>query len=193
MRAGQPPERGPRRQGAAVGGGAARRQREHPRAARVSEARRHGGRLGLPLRARAALQRQAHPAAARARARRLLFDQRDGLHPRQPSRLRRMGRAGLVVGGPAAVLPQGRGQRARRVPLAWRRRPAARERRALGQPDLAGFRGGGRAGGTRTQRRLQRRRAGRRRALPGHAARRDAREHRGCLPAPGDASARTSR
>ena len=57
----------------------------------------HGGRLGLLLGARAGVQRTAHHAAARQGARRLLVDQRDGLHPRQPARLRRMGRARLVL------------------------------------------------------------------------------------------------
>ena len=57
-------------------------------------------------------------AAARQGARRLLLDQRDGLHPRQPPRLRRMGRARLGLGRPLPLLPQGRGQRARRVRVA---------------------------------------------------------------------------
>ena len=60
------------------------REREHPRAARLPAARRDRGRLGLPLRSRAPLRRTPHHAAARARAGRLLLDQRDGLHPRQP-------------------------------------------------------------------------------------------------------------
>ena len=60
------------------------------------------------------------------------------------------------------------------------------------QPDLARVRGGRGAGRARAQRRLQRRRAGRRRHLPGHPARRHAREHRGRLPAPRRWSGRTS-
>ncbi len=95
LRARRATERGPRRAGAAARVRAPGRQREHPRPARLPAARRHRGRLGLPLGPGRALRPPAHHAPARARARRLLVDQRDGLHPRQPARLRRLGRSGL--------------------------------------------------------------------------------------------------
>ena len=79
----------------------------------------------------AELRRPADRAAARQGARRLLLDQRDGLHPRQPPRLRRMGRRRLGLGRPLPLLPQGRGQRARRVRVARGRRAAAGLRAAL--------------------------------------------------------------
>ena len=130
----------------AARGRAAGHQREHPRPARLPAARRHRGRLGLPLRARGGVQRPAHPAAARARARRLLLDQRDGLHPRQPPRLRRLGRARLVA-GPTCCPTSSRPRTTSAAPrqLARRRRTAARQRGALGQPHLARLRGGRRA------------------------------------------------
>ena len=56
--------------------------------------------------------------AARQDARRLLLHQRDGLHPRQPRRLRRLARGGLRGVGlrrAAPLLQARRGQRARRL------------------------------------------------------------------------------
>ncbi len=177
----------------AARGRAAGRQPERPRAARLPPARPHRGRLGLPLGARAELQRPPDLAAPRPRARRLLLDQRDGLHPRQPARLRRMGRAGLGLGRPLPLLPQGRGQRARRLGVARGRRPAAGLRPALWQRDLARLRRGRRRSGPGPQRRLQRRRAGRRRHVPGDPARRHARERRRLLPAPGERASEPDR
>ena len=49
-------------------------------------------------RAGAALRRPPHLPPPRQGARRLLLDQRDGLHPRQPRRLRRLGRPRLGAG-----------------------------------------------------------------------------------------------
>ncbi len=191
MCARQPSQRGPGRAGAAARGRPAGRQRKHPRAARLPAARRDGGRLGLPLGARARVRRPSHHDPARTRAGRLLVGQRDGLHPRQPPRLRRMGRVRLGRGRPASVLHQGRGQRARRLAVARRGRPAAGQRRALGQPHVERVRRRRRAGRAGAQRRLQRRSAGRRRPVPGDPARRHARERRGRLPAPGDGARRT--
>ena len=105
-------------------------QREHPRPARLPAAAEDRRRLGLRLGAGAELRRPADRAAARQGAGRLLLDQRDGLHPRQPPRLRRMGRRRLGLGRPLPLLPQGRGQRARRVGVARRRRAAAGLRRS---------------------------------------------------------------
>ena len=81
----------------------------------------------LVHRARAGPRRPPLLPAARQGARRLELDQRDGLHPRQPRRLRRVGRRrgrGLGLRRRAAVLQARRGQRARRGPLPRRRRPA---------------------------------------------------------------------
>ena len=80
--------------------------------------------LGTGL--RAGPRRPPHLPAARQDARRLLVDQRDDLHPRQPGRLRRVDRAGLGLGRRAALLPARRGQRARRLRAPRRRRAAAR-------------------------------------------------------------------
>ena len=69
------------------------------------------------------------------------------------------------------------------------RRPAGGQRPALGQRDHPGLRRGRSRSGAGTQRGLQRRRAGRGRDVPGDPARRDARQHRRRLPAPGDGAA----
>ena len=82
-------------------------------------------RLGVDLRSRARARLPLARAAARPDARRFLVGQLDGLHPRQPRRLRRVGGDGLRgvgLGRRAAVLHQGRGQRARRQRAARRRR-----------------------------------------------------------------------
>ena len=111
------------------------------------------------------LRPPARVPAARQDARRLVVDQRDGLHPRQPPRLRRVGHPRVDVGRPAAVLHALRGQRARRVGPARRGRPARRVREPLAQPDVARVgRGGGARPASRAQRRLQRRRS---RTAPG--------------------------
>src|SRR5205823_1659264 len=89
----------------------------------------------------------------------------DSRRIKQPRRLRRLGDPRVVVRRPAAVLHQGRGQRARRERVPWRRRAAAGVRQPLEEPDGRGVRRGGRGGGLPGQRRLQRRRAGRLRHL----------------------------
>ena len=174
---------------AAARGGAAGHQRKHSRAARLPAARAHGGRLGLLLRAGTPLRLPPHPATARQSARRVIVDQRDDLHPRQPARLRRLGRRRLVVGRPLPLLPEGRGQRARRVALARRRRASPGEREPLAQPHHRGLRRRGRASRAGSQRGLQRRGTGRRGDLPGDAPRRAARERRRRIPAPRDGAA----
>ena len=77
-------------------------------------------------RARAVLRRAPDLPAARQGARRLELDQRDGLHPRQPPRLRRLGRS--TAGATTTCCRTSSARRttsaARRVP----RRPAARSR-----------------------------------------------------------------
>ena len=103
------------------------------------------------------------------------------------------GAARLGLGRPLPLLPQGRGQRARRVRVARRRRAAAGLRAALRACHLPGLRRGRRRSGPRPQRGLQRRRAGRGRHVPGDPARRDARQRRRRLPAPGDGAAEPDR
>ena len=71
-------------------------------------------------------------------ARRLELDERDALRARAPARLRRVGgagRAGLGLARRAALLHPLRGQRARRLGVPRRRRPAARLRAALAAAD----------------------------------------------------------
>ena len=99
----------------------------------------------------------------------------------------------LVLGRPLPLLPALRGQRARRVRVARRRRAAPGQRPALGDRDHPGLRRGGRRSRARPQRGLQRRRAGRGRDVPGDPARRDARQRLGRLPAPGDGAAEPDR
>ena len=166
-------------------GGTAGHQREDPRPARLSRAATGGARLGLPLGARVRVLRSPDSAAAGQGAGRILLDQRDDLRSRQRARLRRMGRHGLVVGGPAAVFPEGRGQRARSLAVARRRRSTVGERAAIGEPGLARVRGRRGAGWARAQRGLQRRRAGRCGHLPADPARGDARERGGRVSASG--------
>ena len=72
--------------------------------------------------------------------RRLLLDQRDDLHPRQPPRLRRLGHRRLGLGRPAALLPARRGLLPRRVRSARHGRPADGLRLALEQQDGRGLR-----------------------------------------------------
>src|SRR6266536_2808582 len=93
--------------------------------------------LGLPDRPGAGPGRPPAVPPARQDARRLLVHERDDLRARQPRRLRGVESARgrrLGMGRRAALLPSGRGQRARRQRIARRRRPAHRQRRAL--PDV---------------------------------------------------------
>ena len=97
-------------------------------------------RLGLRHRARAALRRPLAVPAARQGPGRLERDERDALRARAPARLRPLGRAPrLGLGRRAPVLPQGRGQRARRLRAPRHRRAAARGGRALAAPAHARF------------------------------------------------------
>ena len=95
---------GPGRERPAARGGAAGRQREHPRPARLpAAARAPSVDWDYVTRAGAELRRPPHPAAARQGARRLLLDQRDGLHPRQPRATTTTGAiARLGLGRPAS-------------------------------------------------------------------------------------------
>ena len=111
LRARQPPQRGPGRAGAAGRGRPAGHGGLHPHPGGVQRAVPHPARLGPPDGLGAGRQRPPHLPAARAHARRLLVDERDDLHPRQPARLRRVARRRLHrlgLGRPAAVLPRAR-------------------------------------------------------------------------------------
>ena len=112
-----------------------------------------------------------HLLAAREGARRHEHDERDGLHPRRPARLRRLGVPrvpGLVLRGRAAAVQALRGLRPRRERGPRRRRPAARHdalrAASAARRDAGGLPGGGHP----VQRRPQRRRRARRRR-PGTA------------------------
>ena len=113
------------------------------------------------------LRRPPHLPPARQDARRLLVDQRDDLHPRQPGRLRRVGPIpGWGWDDVLPVLPARRGQRARRLRATTRSAGRcacsrlARAHRAVARPSSTPASGRG----LPRQRGLQRPRAGRRRA-----------------------------
>ena len=172
-------DRGPR-------GGPGRHRPPDPHPVRVRRPPEEPRGLGPRLRARARARPapQLHPA--REGAGRLELAERDDLHPRQPARLRRVGRGrlrGLGLRGRPAVLPAGGGQRARREPLPRRRRAARR----LGRPVAAPARGHDDRRGDRVrhaaERRPQRRGAGRRGARPVHDPRRPPLQHGDRLPA----------
>ena len=148
-----------------------------------------GRRLGLPLNAReASATGGGFRCHAGEGAGRLLLDQRDGLHPRQPPRLRRLGRR--RAGRFADLLPYFiKAEDNERGASQWHGvgGPLPVSETALGQRDVARLR--------------RRRRAGRACArnedfngaeqdgvghLSGDPARRHARERRGRLPAPRD-------
>ena len=175
----------PGAQRAADRGGRPRPAPEHRDPGRVRQAVPHQARLGLRDRARAALRRPLAVPAARQGPGRLERDERDALRARAPARLRPLGRARLALGRRAAVLPQGRGQRARRLRAPRHRRPAAGRGRALAAAAHQALPRGRRGQRHPLHRRLQRPRAGRRGAVPGHPAQRPALEHQRRLPAPG--------
>ncbi|CAA9498078.1 MAG: Oxidoreductase, GMC family, partial [uncultured Solirubrobacteraceae bacterium] len=202
LRPGQPPDRGPGDHGPAHRGRPAGHGRLHPHPRRLQRALPLAQRLGLHDGLRARGGRPAHLPAARQDARRVVVDERDDLHPRQPPRLGRVGRRGLRglgVGRDPALLQEGRGQRARAERAARGRRARARvglpaPQRAL--PGVPRRRGCGRDPGDG---RLQRPRAGRRGLVPALHAGRQAgldggllRASRGRPPEPhgGDARAR---
>ena len=105
LRARQSPYRRSAHEGPAARSRAARHRLLDPRAARLRQAvRAHRRQLGLRVGARAGAERPAHLHAARQGARRLLVDQRPGLHPRPARGLRRLGHPGLGLRRAAAVL-----------------------------------------------------------------------------------------
>ena len=110
--------------------------------------------------------------AAHEGPRRLLVDERDDLHPRQPRRLRRVARRlrrdRLGLRRRAALLREGRGQHPPRRPVPRHRRSAPRRGPHLQPRAEHGVRRGRRRRRAQAQRRLQRRRAGGHRPLPGH-------------------------
>ena len=114
--------------GAAARGRAARRVSLDPRADRLREDDVPPGlQLAIQDRARARDERPRDLLALGPDAGRFQRDQRAHLHPRPSRRLRSLGVARqrrLGLRGRAALFPQARAQRARRVRVARRRRPA---------------------------------------------------------------------
>ena len=151
--AGQPAVRRPERARAAAGGG---RQGQlsldpHPRRLPLPDGQ-PARRLGLQDRRRARPQRPQPQLPARARARRLLVDQRHDLHARPGARLRHLaadGQPRLGLGGRAALFqaapgPVGAGARRVRRPARARRRVAHRAgAHPLGDPGRVSRCGGG--------------------------------------------------
>ena len=110
--------------------------------------------------------------AADEGARRLLLDERDDLHPRQPRRLRllarRLRRHRLGVRRRAALLRAGRGQHpARRVRCTGRTGRCTSRTASTPTSSASLWVDSAVSAGHEADRRLQRRRAGGRRALPG--------------------------
>ena len=126
---------------------------------------------------------------ARPLAGRIELDERDALRARAAARLRHLGgarRHRLGLGRGAALLPEGREQRARGLRVPRHRRTPERGRPALaaeGEREVPRRRRGRRDS---PHRRLQRAGAGRRVHVPGAPARRAALERGRRLPAPGD-------
>ena len=144
-------------------------------------------RLGPRHRLRARARRSPRLPAARQDARRLLVDQRDDLHPRQPGRLRRVEPSCRAGAGttccPTSCAPRTttRGASEHHGVGGPLRVSDSLARTGLSQAFLDAAAARGPAG----QRGLQRPRAGRLRLVPAHHARRPARQHGGLLPAPG--------
>ena len=180
---------------AAAGSRAAGSQSVDPHPARLrQDLCRSRGELEVRDRTAAAAWQPPPVSAARQDARRLQLDQRHGLYPRQPRRLRRMAPARLRrlgLGFGPAVLQEGAEPDPRRGRLPRRRRPAARLRPAGPLRTRRCGAGGLRAGRHPAQSRLQRRAAGRLRLLPDHHAEPPPLERRAGLSAAG-AQARQS-
>ena len=192
LRACQPPVRGSGRERAAARGGRTGHERPRPPARRVLGALPDRPGLGPLDDLRAVRERPPHLPPAREGAGRLVVDQRDGLHPRQPDRLRRVG-PGLDLGRDAPLLQARRGQRARRGRVPRGRRTASGVGGALAQPARPGVPRLGRGARSARERGLQRRGAGRRRLVPGDTPERRARERGRGVPAPGDGPAQPDR
>ena len=118
LRAGQPADRVRPASRAAAGGGRQEHASVAAHPARLRQAvHQHALQLVLPDRAAARVPRPQRDRAARQDARRLELDQRADLHPRPGRGLRPLAPARqhrLEPRRRAALLPQGRGQRARR-------------------------------------------------------------------------------
>ncbi len=181
-------------QRAAARGRPAGHQRQHPRAARLSEARRHRDRLGHPLGTRAELQRAPPAPAPRQGARRLLLDQRDDLHPRQPPRLRRMGRHRMVAGTTSSPTSC-RSEDNERGASEWHAvgGPLPVRTSAPAIAITPAFVDAAVEAGLDRNDDFNGAAAGRRRHVPGDPARRDAGQRRGGLPAPGRGAAEPDR
>ena len=124
-------------------------------------------------------QRPHRLPAARQGARRIVRDQRHGLYPRPPQRLRPMGRARqrrLVVRRRAALLQALGEQRRFRRRISRQGRPAAGQQTAHRQSGAGDFPAGRAEAQFPHSRRFQRRRAGRPRRLSGDAEERRALE-----------------
>ncbi len=151
--------------------GPGRRRRQHPHPARVLDAVQDQVGLELPDDAPEAPRRAPRLLAAHEGSGRVLVDERDDLHPRQPRRLRRVARRlrrdRMGLRGRPALLRQGRGQHPPRWPVPRDRRTAARRGPHLRPRAEHRLHRGRRRCRTQAQRRLQRSRAGRRRPLPG--------------------------
>ena len=122
----------------------------HPHAGRPRPpAHGQGVQLGLPQRARAVGRRAARLLPARARDRRLLVDQRHGVHPGPRPRLRRLGRAGaprLELRRRPPLLPAVREPRPGCRRVARRGRAAPRIDRRVDEPPLRRLHRGGTPG-----------------------------------------------
>ncbi len=138
MRAGRASDRGSGRPRGCARGRRRGLPARDPHPGRVPGAVQVELRLGPRGRARAGARQPPPVPPPRQDARRLQLDQRDDLHPRQPRRLRRVGRRrlhGLGLRRGAAVLQALGGQRARRGRLPRGRRADVGVREPLDAPD----------------------------------------------------------
>jgi hypothetical protein len=153
--------------------------------------------LELPRRARPGPCGQCGSLAARQASRWFEFDQRDGLDPGPPPRLRRLARgrqSRLGLGRTPARIPCGRGQRGRRGRMARARRTGPRQRHARPcTPPHPALSRRGPAGRAPAQSRFQRRKTGRGRHLPDHDEERPTHVGGAGLSSPGDATRQSRR
>ncbi len=178
MRARQPADGAGRDQGPAARGGPPGSQHLHPHAVGVRlSARGRQVQLGLRNRARARDGRAPDRVPARTRHRRIVVDQRHGLHPRSCARLRRLGGSegprAVVVRALPSLLQEGRNAPRGQRRLPRRRRPALRHHRRDEESALSRVHRGRRAGRLRAHRGHER--------LPAGRPRSDGKEH---LPRP---------
>ena len=140
---------------------------------------RQGQQLGVRYGAAGRPQWKDRLSAARQGTRRLVRDQRDGLYPRPPQRLRPVGLARqqrLVLCRRAALFQALGGQFRTRRRVSRQGRPAPRHRTAIRQSGAADLSAGRARGAVQDPRGFQWRGAGRPRHLPGHPEERRALE-----------------